>query len=171
MTSEALLRSQAILAVADVAAAVRFYRDKLGFTGEWLWGEPATFGGVSWGKVSIMFCLQPALAGHIAGHQHAFFVTGLDRLYERHRDNGVEVVSPPGDKPWGLREYTVRDPNGYHLRFWEPITTHASSAPAKELPPGVRLVERLPTVEEYEGLVRAVGWARYTNLAAAAAAL
>jgi len=43
--------------------------------------------------------------------------------------------------PWGLREYPVRDPNGYHLRFGEPVTPRASSAPAKEVPEGVRLVE------------------------------
>jgi GNAT superfamily N-acetyltransferase len=175
MTSEsapvALLRSEAILAVADVVATVRFYRDKLGFTGEWLWDDPPTFGGVSWGKVGVMFCLQPALAARVEGHQHSYFVSGIDRLHEQHRDNGVQVVSPLGAKPWGLREYTVRDPNGYHLRFGEPVTARATSTSAKALPEGVRLVERLPTVAEYEALVRAVGWARYTNLEAAPAAL
>jgi GNAT superfamily N-acetyltransferase len=175
MTSEAaavaLCRSDAILAVADVPAAVRFYCDKLGFTGEWLWGDPPTFGGVSWGKVSVMFCLQPDLAAHVEGHQHYFFVRGIDRLHERHRQNGLPIVSPLEAKPWGLREYTVRDANGYHLRFGEPVTPHASSAPAKQLPEGVRLVERLPTVAEYETLVRAVGWATYINLEAAPAAL
>jgi GNAT superfamily N-acetyltransferase len=174
MTSEsppvALLRSEAILAVADVPATVRFYRDKLGFTGEWLWGDPPTFGGVSWGKVGVMFRLQPELAAKVEGHQHEFFVSGIEQLYERHRHNGVPVVSPLEAKPWGLQEYTVRDPNGYHLRFGEPVTPRASSAPAKALPEGVRLVERLPTVAEYETLIRAVGWAN-TNLAVAPAAL
>ena len=171
MTSVALSRSEAILAVADVPAAVRFYRDKLGFTGEWLWGDPPTFGGVSWGRVHVMFCLQPALAAKVEGHQHAFFVTGLDQLYERHLQNSVQVISPLEAKPWGLREYTVRDINGYHLRFGEPVTTHATGTPAKQLPEHVRLVERLPTVEEYDVLVRAVGWVKYTNADAVATAL
>jgi GNAT superfamily N-acetyltransferase len=175
MTTEpalvALCRSDAILAVADVAAAVQFYRDKLGFTGGWHWDDPPTFGGVSWGKFGVMFCLQPALAARVEGHQHSFLVSGIDRLHERHRENGVEVISPLEAKPWGLREYTVRDPNGYHLRFGEPVTTRASSAPAKELPEGVQLVERVPTLAEYETLVRAVGWGRLTNLEAAAVAL
>jgi catechol 2,3-dioxygenase-like lactoylglutathione lyase family enzyme len=175
MTSEsapvALSRSEAILAVADVVATVRFYRDKLGFTGEWLWGDPPSFGGVSWGKVGVMFCLEPDLAAKIEGHQHFFFVSGIDPLHERHRVNDVQVVSPLEAKPWGLREYTIRDLNGYYLRFAEPVTGHATSTPAKTLPDNVRLVERLPTVEEYEGLVRAVDWARYTNLEAAPAAL
>src|SRR5262249_12789891 len=175
MTSDsvpvALSRSDAILAVADVVDTVRYYRDKLGFTGEWLWGDPPDFGGVTWGKVGVMFCLQPALAATIEGHQHAFLVSGLDRLHERHRNNGVQVISPLEAKPWGLREYTVRDCNGYHLRFGEPITTHATSNAAKPLPANVRLVERLPTVEEYDTLVRAVGWTKYTNFDAIIAAL
>lgn len=159
----ALTASNSILAVADVVATVRFYCDKLGFTGEWLWGEPPNFAGVTWGKVGVMFCLQPALAARIEGHQHGFMVEGLDRLYERHRENGVQFLSPLEAKPWGLREYTVRDLNGYHLHFAEPITTHATSAPAKPLPDNIRLMERLPTVEEYEMLMRAVGWAKHSD--------
>jgi ribosomal protein S18 acetylase RimI-like enzyme len=166
-----LSQSQAILAVADVVAAVRFYRDKLGFTREWLWGDPPTFAGVSWGRVGLMFCLQPALAAKVEGHQHAFMVSGIDRLHDRHRQHGVEVISPLEAKPWGLREYTARDLNGYHLRFGEPIAPGPSSAPPKDLPPGVQLVERLPTVKEYQTLVRAVGWEQYSDLNAAPTAL
>src|SRR5262249_3492390 len=149
----------AILAVADVMATVRYYRDKLGFTGEWLWGDPPDFAGVTWGKIGVMFCLQPALAANIEGHQHAFSVSGLDRLYERHRNEGVQVISPLEGKPWGLREYTVRDLNGYHLRFGEPITGHATTSD-RPLPKNVSLVQRSPTVAEYETLLRAVGWAK-----------
>jgi GNAT superfamily N-acetyltransferase len=171
MTTVALSRSEAILAVADVAATVRYYREKLGFTNEWFWGDPPSFAGVTWGKVGVMFCLQPALAAKVEGHQHAFSVTGIDPLYDRHRENGVEVISPLQAKPWGLREYIVRDLNGYHLRFAEPITSHATGTAAKKLPENIRLVERLPTVEEYEALIRAVGWVKYTNLEAVPAAL
>jgi GNAT superfamily N-acetyltransferase len=167
----ALSRSEAILAVADVVATVRYYRDKLGFGREWLWGNPPDFGGVSWGKVGVMFCLQPALAGKVEGHQHSFLVSGIDRLHARHRDNGVEIILPLEAKPWGLREYTVRDQNGYHLRFGEPITAHATSTPKRQLPECVRLVERTPTTEEYETLLRAVGWARNMNQEAARTAL
>jgi GNAT superfamily N-acetyltransferase len=175
MTSEAvpvsLTGSNTILAVADVVATVRFYRDKLGFTAEWLWGDPPDFGGVTWSKVGVMFCLQPALVAKIEGHQHAFNVQGLDQLHQRHRDNGVQFLSPLEAKPWGLREYTVRDLNGYHLRFGEPITTHATSTPAKQMPENIRLVERLPTIGEYQTLMRAVGWAKHMEPQTARTAL
>jgi GNAT superfamily N-acetyltransferase len=115
-----------------------------------------------------MFCLQPELAARVEGHQHAFFVNGIDRLFEQHRNNAVPIIAPLEAKPWGLREYVVRDPNGYHLRFGEPITPRATAA--KPLPEGIRLVDRLPSIEEYETLIRAVGWV-HTNMEAVPTAL
>ena len=118
-TPGSIVKSEAILAVADVAATIKFYREKLGFTKEWFWDDPPTHGGVEWGEVDIMFHLDPELAKHVEGHQHYFHVKGVGDLYARHQQNGVEIISPLERKPWGMREYTVRDPNGYHLRFGE----------------------------------------------------
>ena len=43
-----------------------------------------------------------------------YFVVGdADELYEFQRANGVEIVVPPEDRPYGLRDYTVRDLYGY----------------------------------------------------------
>jgi hypothetical protein len=47
-----------------------------------------------------------------------YFVIGdADELYEFHRGNGVEIVEGPHDRPYRLRDYTVRDLDGYSLRF------------------------------------------------------
>ncbi len=112
-------RSEAILAVSDVPATVRYYKDVLGFSNEWFWGEPATFGGVSRGDVGVMFHLQPHLQPHVAGHEHYIFVRDVDALYKEHQASGALIIDPIADRPWGLREYFVRDLNGYHLRFGE----------------------------------------------------
>jgi uncharacterized glyoxalase superfamily protein PhnB len=118
-----IVKSEAIFAVADVATTVKFYREKLGFTKEWFWNDPPTHGGVQWGEVDLMFHLDAGLAKHVEGHQHYFHVKGVDDLYARHQQNGVQIISPLERKPWGEREYTIRDPNGYHLRFGEPPRT------------------------------------------------
>jgi uncharacterized glyoxalase superfamily protein PhnB len=115
----ALIRSEAILVARDVAATIRFYRDVLGFTKEWVWDDPATHGGVSWDHAHLMFHLDRELANHMDGHQHYFYVKKEDDLHARHQQNGVQIISPLERKPWGMREYTIRDPNGYHLRFGE----------------------------------------------------
>jgi hypothetical protein len=47
-----------------------------------------------------------------------YFVVGnADELYEFHRANGVDIVAVPQDQPYRLREYTVRDLDGYYLIF------------------------------------------------------
>jgi GNAT superfamily N-acetyltransferase len=158
--SPALNSSEAILAIADVPASVKFYREVLGFEREWLWGDPPTFGGVRWGKVHVMLCLQPALARAVEGHQHAFFCEDINSLRERHRVTGAPIISEIENKPWGIREYTVRDINGYHLRFGGPQTYERPEAARSTMPDFIRIIERLPSVEEFGVLTDAVGWNR-----------
>ncbi len=138
--------STAIFAAADIAATVDYYKNVLGFDSSWTWGEPPTFAGVSWGGMNLMFNLQPDLAAKVAGHEHWINADDVDQLYEQHRERGAKIVSPIEDKPWGVREYTVEDPNGYRLRIAGPLVpTKKSSA----LPDGVRVERRKPTEEEF----------------------
>lgn len=44
----------------------------------------------------------------------------VDALHDQLRDRGVTIVHPLGDRPYGLREFVVRDPNGLDIRFSQP---------------------------------------------------
>jgi len=102
------------LSVSDVLAAADFYTTKLGFELAFTWGEPPTMAGVNLGHVQV-FLEQgtPSPQGCAV-----YFVIGdADELYEFQRASGVEIVAPPGDRPYGLRDYTVRDLYGYLLSF------------------------------------------------------
>jgi predicted enzyme related to lactoylglutathione lyase/GNAT superfamily N-acetyltransferase len=150
--------SEAIFAVSDVRQTVRFYREVLGFESEWLWEDPPTFGGVRWGKAQIMFCLQPDLAEKVVGHQHFLRVDDADALHAKHLAAGAAIVSPIENKPWGGREYTVRDPNGYHLRFMGPAKYERPKTATEALLPHIRIELRVVTLEEFIALHQAVGW-------------
>ncbi|MBX3119591.1 MAG: GNAT family N-acetyltransferase [Fimbriimonadaceae bacterium] len=137
-----------ILATADIQATVKFYTDVLGFTSSWTWGDTPDFGGANWGNVSFMFSLNPELAERSEGQEQWISVEDVDSLYAKHLENGALIVSAIEDKPWGRREYTVRDPSGYHLRFaGDP--SHFSQGPG-EFPHGVKIVRRMPTQQEYD---------------------
>ena len=151
--------SEPIFPVADVVATVGYYRDVLGFREGWTWGEPPDFGGVRWGKIGAMFALSSGPEAKVGGQWHSFFVEGIDALHALHGRNGAAICSPLEAKPWGLREYTVRDLNGHYLRFGQRGSDRSATA-GREPATDVAIVERLPTPEEYLGLVRAVGWAR-----------
>jgi GNAT superfamily N-acetyltransferase len=143
-----LFGSEPIFPVADVVATVRYYSSVLGFPEEWLWGDPPGFGGVRWGKIGVMFSRQQAPDAVVGGQWHAFLVDGTDRLYDLHKRNGATIWSPLEAKPWGMREYTVRDLNGHFLRFGQPARDRSATS-GREPATAVTIVERLPTVEEY----------------------
>jgi len=104
----------ATLSVSDVRAAAEFYARKLGFTLAFTEGDPPTFAGVNLGRVQI-FLQQGTPAPQ--GCSVYFVVGNADELYEFHRSNGVNVVEAPKDRPYKLRDYTVRDLYGYYLNF------------------------------------------------------
>lgn len=145
--------STPIFASSDILTSLAFYKEVLGFQTSWTWGEPPTFGSVSFGPVSIMFNLLPELAAKVSGHQHWFNVEDADELYAMHIERGAKIVSPIEDRPWGVREYVVEDPDGYHLRFAGPLVT--SAAPSQLFPEGVIIERGLPTAEEYEAIAGA----------------
>jgi len=102
------------LHVADLSAAVAFYTNRLGFRHAFDWGEPPTMAGVNLGETQI-FLEVGTPAPH--GCSLYFVVGNADALYEFHRTNDVDIVEAPGDRPWDLRDYTVRDLDGYALTF------------------------------------------------------
>jgi catechol 2,3-dioxygenase-like lactoylglutathione lyase family enzyme len=103
-----------ILPVGDVLDAIDFYTKKLGFWLAFTWGEPVTMAGVNLGHVQI-FLEQGTPNPN--GCSMYFVIDDADRLHDFHRVVGVEILQSPEDKPWGLREYTVKDLYGYVITF------------------------------------------------------
>ncbi len=133
----------ASLLVPDVAAAAQYYTDSLGFTEGFLWGDPPMFGGVDIGKVRIFLRAgMPSTETSIV-----FFMVGnADELYDYHRANGVEIVTPPGDRAWGLHDYEIRDPWGNMLVFGHPIYNVGPPIDVERVDFPVRLEKRLAAV-------------------------
>jgi catechol 2,3-dioxygenase-like lactoylglutathione lyase family enzyme len=103
-----------VLVVSDVRAAVDFYTTKLGFWCAFMEGDTPHFAGVNLGHVQI-FLEQGTPSPK--GCSVYFVVGNADELHDFHKSRGVEIVDPPEDRPYELRDYGVRDLHGYHLRF------------------------------------------------------
>lgn len=128
------------LAVPDVAAAVEYYTSRLGFSEGFLWGEPPTFAGVEMDRVRLF--LQQGTPN--PGGSSVYFMVGdADALYEYQRGNGVEIAMPPGDREYGIRDYSVRDPHGYYLTFGQPLYNQGPPIPIERVDVPVRLEKRL----------------------------
>lgn len=103
------------LPVTDVEATQAWYRDVLGF--EVAWGG-SEFGAVWQDRVEIFFArVQTPLPGSCV----CVRVDDADALHERYRQSGAPIVAGLEDKPWGMREFTLQDPNGHRLRIGHPI--------------------------------------------------
>lgn len=45
----------------------------------------------------------------------------IDALAARARAFGARITEEPEDKPWGVRSFSVDDPDGFHLTFARPL--------------------------------------------------
>ena len=128
------------LTVNNIQAAVEFYTARLGFKLAFTWGDPPTFAGVNLDRVQIF--LQQGTP-QPQGCSVYFRVGNADELYEFHRANGVEITEPPGDREYGLRDYGVRDLDGYHLSFGHSLLNTGPAIEIERVDVSVRLEKRL----------------------------
>lgn len=128
------------LAVADVSAAVEHYTKALGFQLGFTWGDPPNTAGVELGRVSIHLSQG---APNPQGCSVYFVVGDADELFEFQRTSGANIVTQPNDQPWGLREYRVRDLDGYELRFGHHLPQRSPALEIERVDVNVRLEKRL----------------------------
>jgi catechol 2,3-dioxygenase-like lactoylglutathione lyase family enzyme len=128
------------LTVSDIPSAVDFYTSKLGFRLGFLWGDPPNFAGVKLDQVQIF--LQKGTPDP-KGCSIYFHVGDADELYDFHRANGVEIAQPPGDREYGIRDYTARDLHGYYLTFGHPLFNMGPQIEIERVDVPVRLEKRL----------------------------
>ncbi len=115
------------LTVQNVETSLAFYSERLGFRKDMVEKDDTgtTFlGSVEVGETVIMFESPPAEARMEPNHGQRSGVTlticlsateDLDALYGRLRAEGVNICAPIGDRPWGNRDFTVQDPDGYRV--------------------------------------------------------
>jgi catechol 2,3-dioxygenase-like lactoylglutathione lyase family enzyme len=102
--------------VSDIAAAVAFYRARLGFDLGWIWGDPPTHANVCRGAIDISLMQKPPEAG--TGEAYVA-LRGVDAYFAELRGRGVEV-SELDDREYGMRDFALVDPDGNRLVFGEP---------------------------------------------------
>ena len=111
-----------VLAVKDLASSVAFYRDRLGFA--------LDFAVTGWAFLSrdqfhVMLGECPDAMSASETGDHSYFayvhVDDVDSLYRELSAKGVTRVQEISDKPWGMREFGVRTPDGHRIMFGQPV--------------------------------------------------
>ena len=111
--------------VEDLDHAIGYYRDKLGFTVEFIYDS--FYASVSRDGFAIHLKHGPSRPDERAfrkKHEHLdahIGVSGIRGLYEELQTRGVDVFQPLEERPWACLDFYVEDPDGYILCFSESI--------------------------------------------------
>lgn len=104
-------RCYVVLPVADVAEAIGYYRDVLGFSSSWT--EADRFGMAGDDTIAVFFekrdTFEPVTV--ILNTEDA------DERFKTLTRNGAEIIEPIATRYWGMREVVVSDLNGHRLRI------------------------------------------------------
>jgi uncharacterized glyoxalase superfamily protein PhnB len=117
----AITRVAPMLGTHDLQKTIDFYTKLLGFTlnGTWPEAEP-TWCNLSSGDATLMFSTYGADGALEMSGSLYLYPDDVDALWERVKDH-AEVDAPLRDTEYGMREFVVHDPNGYHLAFGAPM--------------------------------------------------
>lgn len=105
------------LPVSDIEHAVNYYERKLGFEVA-MWIPENQYAIVERDGVAIHLFADDAQRSAIGVH---IFTPDLDQLFAELRRNGAAITQEIEQKPWGNREFRVRDEFGNELKFTEPL--------------------------------------------------
>ncbi len=126
--------------VRDIARAIDFYTSRLGFRVGFTWGEPLRFAGVNFGEVQLF--LQQGDPGSVPAQVY-FVVDDADVLHAYQAAQGVQVLRPPADQAYELRDYTVADLDGNELTFGHYTPSKEPALEIERVDVPVRLERRL----------------------------
>ncbi len=118
-----ILETRYVLAVQNLAASVKYYLEKLGFTTDWAdegWHQLRRERFV----VMLGECPDDRSAYETCNHSYFAYVqvANVDELHKELAGNGVEIHYALGSKPWGMREFGIITIDGHRIMFGQQLS-------------------------------------------------
>jgi catechol 2,3-dioxygenase-like lactoylglutathione lyase family enzyme len=119
-----VLSSRVLLHPNDFERSLRFYSESLGLHIYREWGSGSNRG--------VVFFLGGGFL-ELSGFSHTtanenvglwLQVRDVDAVGHELEEAGVDIIELPADKPWGLREMQIRDPDGLRIVIVEVPENH-----------------------------------------------
>lgn len=111
-----------VLAVNDLDASAAWYREALGmsldFTAPgWVFLSRGAF------RLMLGHCADATPPAQLGDHNWFAYVTvaDVDGLYAEYDARGVAFTQRLATKPWGMREFGVRTPDGHRIMFGQEL--------------------------------------------------
>lgn len=111
-----------VLAVPDAARTARWWTDVMGFR---IAAEPEGWTFVALGSCQVRLGSCPDAPTVADIGDHGFFgyieVADVDAYHATIAARGADILFPPTDQPWGMREAGVRTPDGHRFMIAQEI--------------------------------------------------
>jgi uncharacterized glyoxalase superfamily protein PhnB len=67
-------------------------------------------------------CPDAVPASELGDHSYVAYlhVDDVQAFHDRAVKAGAEILKPPRDEPWGMREFGVRSPDGHRFMLGQP---------------------------------------------------
>lgn len=124
-----IVSSRCVLAVRDLEVSTRYYEEVLGFSQDPIDADGWSFLTRDTFRVMLGECANERPASDLGDHSYFAYwnVDDVDGFYREIVGRGALVTSEPTNKPWGLREFGLRTPDGHRITCGELIQVHDGS--------------------------------------------
>ncbi len=128
-TKAVIAAAEPQLFVADIKASCDFFADKLGFTIAFTYGEPPFYAQVKRDRAQInLRCVeQPVIDAGLRDREQLLSASltvatseEIKALFLEFQSAGVTFFQTLKSKPWGARDFILKDPDGNLLLFAGP---------------------------------------------------
>lgn len=117
------------LFVTDIEASCAFFTEKLGFSVVFTYGEPPFYAQVArdGARLNLRHVDKPLVDAALVEREELLAATftvvsadEIERLFDAYDDAEVHFLQRLAEKPWGARDFIVKDPDGNLLLFAGP---------------------------------------------------
>jgi catechol 2,3-dioxygenase-like lactoylglutathione lyase family enzyme len=110
-----------IFAVRDMAAALAFYRNGLGFSVSFEWGNPTYYACLCRDDVDLHLIAASATQRSPDQGAICLFVADVDALHADWAGRGVALPQTLADRDYGMRDFMLSDPDGNEISAGQAI--------------------------------------------------
>lgn len=132
MPAPRIIGSAPVLLVSDVTKAAEYYRDKVGFEINGMWGTPPSFCILERDGYCLMLSCTDDNEAIRPHHKLVdkmwnvyFWVNDADAMFEELKSLGATIDYELCDQPYGCREFGISDVDGYDIGFGQDLGANA----------------------------------------------
>ena len=106
-----------MLAVVNPSASAEYYRSRLGFEVKGVWGDCYAIVERDGIQIHSIHSGKETFGNDTFRGGAYISLPDVEAFYREAKDRGADTLSEPQVTDYGMKEYVVRDPDGWHISF------------------------------------------------------